>query len=315
MCSGKSLTSSAKEAISGRGRSASPGSRCWLGCATRPAIGWCSDRTWRSCWPKRRCGMSRAWLGSVRRWNRACEKLEPSQRKLLLAAYAAACPRAGGRCPQWTLGGRVLPVAVSHAAAVARLHPARTGRGGSTMTIQPDFETLVNRYMDGIADGRGRAVCLNELLRTDADGPPGLRRSAQSRCSSGGPRGRGDVRAAGFLAGRAGTCCRTDLQVRPGPGRTWRSVLLCVQPQLRRMWLAGGVVAAGLLVAVPLATFVVTLVESLRRPRQPSQGSPGSRKRSGPRGPVRRSWAMAWEQNRFASSRARSRSPSTRVWS
>ena len=59
----------------------------------------------------------------ARPWNRAC-KNSKGRSASALGRLCAACSRAGGRGAKWPLGGRVLPVAVPHAATVARLHPA-----------------------------------------------------------------------------------------------------------------------------------------------------------------------------------------------
>lgn len=125
------------------------------------------------------------------------------------------------------------------------------------MTIQPEFETLVNRYMDGMSTAEDVRL-LNELLRADATARQAFADLVNLDAALGAlaaeatfvlPASSQD--APGYVVGRISRSVpgtRTDLEIRP---------TLRAAPARARMWLAGGVVAAGLLVAVLLATLGV----------------------------------------------------------
>ncbi len=114
-----------------------------------------------------RCATSRGWNGQRAALESCFEKVPETERTLLARALPAGHDDSRGSGDQRANGRRLLSMAASDATDVAGVRAARTGAGVAVMNRDRDFQSLVQRYMDGqaTADEIDR---LNEELRSKA---------------------------------------------------------------------------------------------------------------------------------------------------
>lgn len=126
------------------------------------------------------------------------------------------------------------------------------------MTIKPEFETLVNRYMDGLATAE-EVQLLNERLRTNGKAHRSFAELLNLDSALGALAAEGTFMLPAFpqdapehvvgrISSRSVRVPGTDLEIRP---------TLLAAPGRARNWRSLGAVAAGVLVAVAVAAFVV----------------------------------------------------------